>query len=449
MPPLLGMRAMKQRLRPRNGTGRSWRRLFTIATVAGVALAWIGLAIALFPRVGRWHAQDLTLYRSAASHVLDGQVPYRDFSLEYPPLALFPLTLPARLIGRGALPPRFALAFLISNALWAAALALCTWLMARRWLTPERTLTAVAMFVLVVFVGVPVFPWRFDLFPALLSALALLLTMERRPATAGVCLAAGIATKLYPVVLAPVIVVWHLARGDRGGAVRFAGVTCIATLGIFTPFWLAAPAEFFSFLRYHELRGLQIESVPAGLLMLGHALGLGQVGIVENFGALHLLSPASRAVMPFLFPTFVVGLSAVALLGFGRLRRERIVTGRPCDETLIGYALASVLIFMLTNKVLSPQFLIWLLPFVALLPGSQYGFALTATALTIVIFPFNYDGLIGLETPIVLLLNVRNLVLAGLTASVLWRLRPSAVRPPSDITAPVHLDLERRRTTRP
>jgi hypothetical protein len=53
--------------------------------------------------------------------------------------------------------------------------------------------------------------------------------------------------------------------------------------------------------------------------------------------------------------------------------------------------------------------------------------AFAATALTIVIFPFNYDGLMRLEAPIVLLVNVRNLVLAGLTASVLWRLRPSAL----------------------
>ena len=81
---------------------------------------------------------------------------------------------------------------------------------------------------------------------------------------------------------------------------------------------------------------------------------------------------------------------------------------------------------MLTNKVLSPQFVIWLLPFVALLPLSQYGLGLAATALTIVIFPFSYDGLVRLETPIVLLLNLRNLVLVGLTASVLWRLRPLA-----------------------
>jgi hypothetical protein len=81
---------------------------------------------------------------------------------------------------------------------------------------------------------------------------------------------------------------------------------------------------------------------------------------------------------------------------------------------------------MLTNKVLSPQFVIWLLPFVALLPVPQYSLGLAATALTIVIFPFNYDGLVRLETPIVLLLNLRNLVLASLTASVLWRLRPLA-----------------------
>jgi hypothetical protein len=369
----------------------------------------------------------LTLYRNVAEQVLDGRLPYRDFNLEYPPLALFPLTLPARLMGRDA-PPKFAFAFLISNALWATALAFCIWLTARRRLTRNRSLLALGMYVLLVFVGTPLFPWRFDLFPALLSALTLVLTMEGRPTTAGVCLGAGIATKLYPIVLAPVIVAWHLAHGDERGALRFAGAACAATLAIFSPFWLAAPADFLSFLRYHQLRGLQIESLPAGLLMLGHTFGLGQIGIVENFGALHLTSPASTKVLPCLFPTFVVGLSVVAVLAFARFRREGNVTAQPCDDTLIGYAVASVLIFMLSNKVLSPQFLIWLLPFVPLLPVSEYGLALAATLLTIVIFPFNYSALMRLGTPIVLLLNVRNLVLCGLAASVLWRLRPSAAR---------------------
>ncbi len=366
------------------------------------------------------------MYRGTAQHVLDGQIPYRDFSLEYPPGALLPLTLPGLVVGRGASPPRFALAFLISNAVWAVALGLCIWLAARRWLAAKRALAAVGMYVLLAFVGVPLFPWRFDLFPALLSAFALVLTMEGLAATAGACLAAGIATKVYPIVFVPVIIAWYVARGERGRAVRFAGVACAATLLICAPFALAAPADFLSFVRYHQLRGLQIESVPAGLLMLGHAFGFGEVGIVENFGALHLVSPASAAVMRFLLPAFIVGLSAVAVLAFARFRSERIAMSRPRDQTLVGYAFISLLVFMLTNKVLSPQFVIWLLPFVALLPVSQYGLGLAATALTIVIFPFNYDGLVRLETPIVLLLNLRNLALAALAASVLWRLRPRA-----------------------
>lgn len=412
------------RVNPSVQTGRRWQRSLVTAALAGSVVAWIGVAIALFPRVGGWHAQDLSLYRSTAKHLLDGQTPYRDFSLEYPPLALIPLTLPALVVDGGTSPPRFTLALLISNALWAVALALCIWRAARRWLSAERALVAVGMYVLLVFVGVPLFPWRFDLFPALLSALTLVLTMEGLPAAAGICLAAGVATKLYPIVFAPVIFAWYVARGERGTAFRFAGVACAATLLILAPFALAAPADLLSFLKYHQLRGLQIESVPAGLLMLGHAFGFGEVGIVENFGALHVLSPASAPAMRLLFPAFVVGLSAVALLAFARFRHERIAMERPHDQTLIGYALISLLIFMLTNKVLSPQFLVWLLPFFALLPVSQYGLSLAATALTIVVFPFNYDALMRLETPAVLLLNLRNLILAGLMAWLLWRLRP-------------------------
>jgi glycosyl transferase family 87 len=406
----------------------SWR----LATaVAGIAGTWMGLAVVWFPHVAGSHAQDLSLYRSAAQRVLDGQVPYRDFSLEYPPLALIPAALPQWVARRGSPPARYALDFLILNTIWSVALGACIWAAARRWLSNDRALAAVGMFALLAFVGAPLFPWRLDLFPTLLSALSLVLVMKGRPRAAGISLGAGIAAKLYPVVLLPIFLGWHLARGERGRAMRLAAFTCGATTLFCAPFVWAARADFFSFLKYHQQRGLQIESVPAGVLMLGHAFGVDgvrDVGIVENFGAIHLFSPVSAGVIHWLLPAFAVGISAVSLLAFARFRYERSALTEPRDQTLVGYALVALLVFMLTNKVLSPQYVVWLLPFLALLPAAEYGLGLAAIALTIVIFPFNYARLMRAETPVVVLLNVRNLLLAGLAAAALWRLRPGALQ---------------------
>ncbi|HEV8446625.1 MAG TPA: glycosyltransferase 87 family protein [Gemmatimonadaceae bacterium] len=402
--------------------GKSW--WVSAGVAGGAAAAWIGLAIACFPRVSGSHAQDLSLYRRAAQRVLAGQIPYRDFGIEYPPLALLPITLPEWVLGRGAPTARYALAFLLLNAVWSVALGACIWAAARRWVSAERSLAAAGMYALLAFVGAPLFPWRFDLFPTLLSALSLVLVMKGRPAAAGISLGAGVAAKLYPIVFLPIFVAWYLARGERGRALRFMVCTFAATTLICAPFVWAARADFLSFLRYHQLRGLQIESASAGLLMLGHTLGVGGVSIVENFGAIHLLSPTSAGVIRWLLPAFVAGWSAVAFLAFSRFRNERSSGRAASDQTLAGYALVALLVFMLTNKVLSPQYVIWLLPFIALLPAPEYALGLAATVLTIVIFPYGYDRLLRMEMPVVLLLNARNLLWAVLAATILWRLRP-------------------------
>jgi hypothetical protein len=74
------------------------------------------------------------------------------------------------------------------------------------------------------------------------------------------------------------------------------------------------------------------------------------------------------------------------------------------------------------GKILSPQFLIWLVPLVALVPSvAAYTLLLTAMTLTHVWFPSRYGELVALEGVSWIVL-ARNVVLLALFAVLVGRL---------------------------
>jgi hypothetical protein len=191
---------------------------------------------------------------------------------------------------------------------------------------------------------------------------------------------------------------------------------------------LIAPGPLLSFLRYHELRGLQLESLPAGAIVLAHVLGLTSARLEFNYGALHVASPLAGAVLSWLPIIFVVLLGTVLASCLARFGEEQAAGGRVTSESLVVYSVATLLVFMITNKVFSPQYIIWLLPFAPLLRLRQAGALLAICALTIVLFPFNYDHLLDMELLPVLLLNLRNLLVVALLGWLLIDRAPSAWR---------------------
>ncbi len=108
-----------------------------------------------------------------------------------------------------------------------------------------------------------------------------------------------------------------------------------------------------------------------------------------------------------------------------RFREEQAADGRVTSESLIAYSVAALLVFIVTNKVFSPQYVIWLLPLAPLLRLRQASALLAICVLTIVQFPFNYDHLLDMELLPVLLLNLRNLLVVALLLWLLVERAPS------------------------
>ena len=266
---------------------------------------------------------------------------------------------------------------------------------------------------LLVALASPVVLWRFDLLPAILTLLALFWTLTGRPVLGGAALALAIAAKLYPAVLVPIFIAAYLATRDRRALGSFlagvVGVGLVLLLGTL----LIAPESVANVLGYSLDRGVQLESTFAGLMELGHLAGVAPATVSDQFNSLQIDTSWSgliKVIQPVILVVLVV---VVWWLAWRSFRRQVDSTGQLSLSTLVGFLTAAVLAFMLGSRVFSPQYMIWLLPFAPFLPRTTFAAIAVAFALTFLIFPFLYSGLVGLEAVPVMLLNLRNVVLAG------------------------------------
>ncbi|HEX9374031.1 MAG TPA: glycosyltransferase 87 family protein [Roseiflexaceae bacterium] len=399
---------------------RQTNQRLAIGLIVLQAIALLVIVFATLPLVYQRHTMDMGLYYEYSLRLMQGQMPYRDFAMEYPPLALLPFTLPRlAALGRALDFSGYVRLFLLQNAIYSTLVALTIVQILREWRPAPLAGPALALYALLVAVSAPLLPWRYDLFPALLTALALLCLLRGRPAWAGFWLGCGVAAKLYPIVLLPIFGAYYLAGRDRRALARLALGGAIALAITLLPFALADPRDLTSFLRYHELRGLQIESLPAGAIVLAHVFGRGAAQLHFSHGALNLVSPLASAALKWLPLAFLAVFGVVSAAGLARFRQERAARGAIAHESLAVYMVAALLAFIATNKVFSPQYLIWLLPFAPLLRRRHAGAILAIFAITIVLFPFDYDALLAMHLAPVLLLNLRNLLVAAL---LIWLL---------------------------
>lgn len=347
--------------------------------VGGVLL----LAAASLPNVGLWSgegAADTGLYGLYGRRIANGELPYRPgFSLEFPPGAIPPLAVPA-------LPgSHYVVWFHLFQLLCALAVVGAVAYAWRGW-TPVLA-AAVAPAAL----G-PITLNAFDLWPAALAAWAAALTLRGRAEWGWALLGAATAAKLYPALLAPVL--FTTRRAAALGVAVFAAVVL--------PFALVAPGGVAFSLREQATRGLQVESLGGSIL----GVAGGRVEVSRSPFSFDIAGTTAGVV------GVVTSLVLLAAAAWAWRRRS-----------LAGAALA----FVAFAKVLSPQYLLFLVPFVA--PVLPLGL-LAALGLTQVWARFPEPFLRTVEDlgPLMWVVLLRNLLLVALFAAAIRRARPRGDR---------------------
>jgi hypothetical protein len=211
-----------------------------------------------------------------------------------------------------------------------------------------------------------------------------------------------------------VALAWLVARGQRREAWQGA-LACAAVIAVVAGAAVTASSDgALDAVRYHLDRPVQIESSPALVLLGLDAAGASDATSVASHRSDGLLHPASDAVTPLFGAAFV---ALVALLCAGAMR------ARAGARELVIACLAACTAFALFGKVLSPQFLIWVVPLGALASAWRLRALAAAVALAAVLtqieFPRHYFDVVAREPLAIGLVAARNLaLLAVLVLSV-------------------------------
>jgi hypothetical protein len=398
--PVPDRRAVRALQDPRSGL---------ILSVAALVAAW--LVVTHHGPFSGAKINDLYVYSQYRDILVHTHLaPYRDFPFEYPPGAL----LPIRIAGGNAT----TLSWLMLGC--AVACQLCAWRIGgwrSGWLM-----------VLLPAVAGALVRTHFDLFPAALSMLGLLLLAappRRLPYAAELgfaALALGTIAKLWPAALALVAFAWLLGRSQRAAAWRGALVFVVVTVAVCAPF--AAGGGFpKAMVRFHLDRPVQIESTAATAIeLVGGSYVTGDPIRHDEFKSNGLDGGAADAF----------NIISTALLLASALAVTVLTARRPSRDALVLSSLAIVLAFVAFGKVLSPQYLCWLLPLaaVAAARGAPLGAALTAAAalVTQLWFPDHYFDVVTQHAWAVVAVGVRNVILLAALAATARALARSPAR---------------------
>ncbi|HEX9417101.1 MAG TPA: glycosyltransferase 87 family protein [Gaiellaceae bacterium] len=362
----------------------------------------------------RHPVEDTPVYQRYGEEMVRGDVPYRDFKLEYPPAALPAFVIPA--VGspsQDTYESRFEWLMLLCGA---AMIALMAAALSSLGAGSPRLAAALGFAGLAPIALGPVILTRFDLWPAALTVGALAALLSGRLRLGSGVLGLGFAAKLYPILLLPLALAFVWRRRGRREALVCAGAFAAVGVVCFLPFAAIAPGGLWHSVFEQGSRPLQLESLGSALLIAAHhVFGLG-ITMSSSHGSQNLggsLPNAVAAIQALLQAAAVIAI----WVWFAR--------GEPGRERLVRASAMAVVAFIALGKVLSPQFLIWLIPLVPLVRGRRglaaSGLLALAFVLTQSWFPYRYWAFaLHFDTAASWTVLVRDLALVGLFAVLVW-----------------------------
>ncbi len=183
---------------------------------------------------------------------------------------------------------------------------------------------------------------NWDLWAVMLAALAMLAFARNQVGLAGVLIGLGVATKLYPLLIIGAILVLAIRTGKFRPFFVTLGTAAVTWLAVNVPIALLnfeAWSYFFTF-------------------STGRPAGYSSPWFAYNVMAERLGFPALEAgtINVSALVVFALACAGIAVLALTAPRRPRMAQ-------LVFLIVAA---FILTNKVYSPQFVLWLIPLVAL-----------------------------------------------------------------------------------
>jgi len=394
-------------------SARRFALLFVL--LAGVRFAVVPIALAsdaTAPSRYRILPGDARRFYKIASE--DGR-PYRDFEVEYPPVMVAAIDV----IDGGTIRSTTVRLMWSQLVIDLAIAAVVAWSWGRR--------AGIAYLVLgLPFLLYPFIYLRLDLLSVFLAVLGIALVRRRHQYGGGAVFAIACFAKLWPLVLVPVLIVRRAWRA----LAAFVGVGVAGTAAWVAWGGIGGPKQVLTF---RGAKGWEFESTVGALVR-----SVGGVTPRIERGAWRVGEVT----------TVVSGLLALALLAGVAMAWVLASRAKPRGTAVLdGLApMAAITVFLVFSPLLSPQFLLWLLPFAAIAAahGERLvtGLVLVVCALSTALLALLPELIHGGTFALFVLIS-RNAVLVALLATLAirlmqstgWRRAPSQLEPVKEIAA--------------
>lgn len=378
---------------------------------------------------------DVRRYNGWSNLFSLGRFPPHDPTWQYPPGAAIVISVPRvirELTGMSYYSAFYALAL-------ASDLIVFLLVVYRCWQTAAETgheridyLGAYA-YIGAIFALGPIVFGRYDIAVTMIATVGLVATARGATRTwqlRGAAIGLGTLVKVWPIAL-----IFGLPRGSTGRrALTWAAAACVVPLAL-----LCVLPGAFSFLGGQHGRGLEIESVLATPFLLARHFGY-HGKITNRYGSFEIVGPGIGAIANF--------CEALTLLGFLWLlwwrRRAELTPDQWTEGVYYDTALVAVMISIITSRVLSPQYLVWVCGLIALclaLAPLKHGgtvlrgpcwLLLGTISVTQLDFPLLFDRLVHGSFFAACFIAFRDLLLVAATgwaAVRLWRAYARPERP--------------------
>ncbi|MFF9847477.1 glycosyltransferase 87 family protein [Streptomyces litmocidini] len=334
-----------------------------------------------------------------------GTYPLDDVTWQYPPAAAFAILSPALLPFLGYASAFFVLAFLCD--------ALVFGLLLRTGRRSGRSLRGAWLWL----AGLPLLgPTVYARYDVMVTAVAVagLLAAGRSPRVLGALAGFGAVLKVWPVLL--------LAGAPKGRATLRSWSTAVGAAAAVLAFCLVWMPGALAFLGYQRDRGTEVESLGAMVFHVVRHFGWdGEVRM--NYGSIEFLGPYVSTVST---AALVLTIAAFGWLLVWRLRARHFASSTVADAAFV-----AVLLFTTTSRVLSPQYMLWLVGLAAVCLAYRSSrmrrpahLVLWATAVTQFEFPVWFSHVTRSDPLGMAVLFTRNGLLIAATVvacRILWR----------------------------
>jgi len=360
-------------------------------------------------------ANDVWWYLSYAnSFFREHLVPYTEFRIEYPPLSLLDWLIPIISTERDT----FLEIFNIQNILISFIIIILVYIMSKK---TNRILPTITL-ALCLGIFFPISLLRIDIFVSLITVFAVFFFSKYLKtdkvylgSIAWVLLVIGTFTKLYPVLLAPVFLIFDLKKKNYRKLFFHCVVSSVVALPLVV--FIACNFEGFrTFLDYHSTRPLEFESVMAGFLFMAEKLFKNlSMNIVYSYQSYNIDNPISYTLASISWYIMLLFLALSFIYKWTRLKK-----GNDKFLLLINSCSIVINIFVLTNKVFSTQYFLWIVPSLAL----QLSFVkqksktiiysiilILISAMSIMVYPILFLNILEKEFCAIWILFSRNLLI--------------------------------------